>query len=216
MEKKKFVKLFVITGIITLLPILIGLLLWNKLPEQMPIHWNINGEVDKYASKTFNVFGMPLFMLAIHCICTFATRIDPKTENISRKPIQLVLSICPILSIGLAAFTYLYVLGYNINIGAVVVVLVGVLFVIIGNYLPKCKQNYTIGIRIPWTLNDEENWNKTHRLGGKLWTVCGILMIPIAFIPDSELMFVGFTILTITMVLIPIVYSYAIYKKRND
>ena len=216
MNKKKYMKMFVVTGIITLLPILIGLLLWNKLPEQMPIHWNINGEVDNYGSKPFNVFGLPLFMLFIHCLCFFGTRMDPKSDNISRKPLMLVLSISPIMSIGLTSFTYLYVLGYNINIGTVVVVLLGVLFILIGNYLPKCKQNYTVGIRIPWTLNNEENWNKTHRLGGRLWTVCGILMIPIAFIPDSELMFVVFTIVTIAMILVPIVYSYAIYKNLKD
>lgn len=216
MDKKKYMKLFIITGIITLLPIVIGLLIWDILPEQIPVHWNINGEVDNYLQKEAHVFGMPLLMLFIHCICFFATRVDPKSDNISRKPIQLVLSICPLLSIGLTSFTYLYVLGYNINIGTFVIALLGVLFIFIGNYLPKCKQNYTIGIRIPWTLNDEENWNKTHRLGGKVWTVCGILMIPIAFIPDSKLMFVVFTIVTVAMILAPIAYSYVIHKRKNN
>ena len=215
MNKKKYIKMFVITGIITLLPILVGLLLWDNLPEQMPIHWNINGEVDSYCSKPFNVFGLPLFMLFIHCLCFFATRMDPKSDNISQKPLALVLSISPIMSIGLTSFTYLYVLDYNINIGTVVVALLGVLFILIGNYLPKCKHNYTVGIRIPWTLNDEENWNKTHRLGGRLWTVCGILMLPIAFIPDSKLMFVIFIIITVIMVLVPIVYSYAIHQSTK-
>jgi len=88
-------------------------------------------------------------------------------------------------------------------------VLMGVLFVIIGNYLPKCKQNYTIGIKIPWTLNNEENWNKTHRFAGWLWTACGLLVILTGFIGGFWL----FMIVTLLMVFAPIIYSYLLHRK---
>ena len=91
----------------------------------------------------------------------------------------------------------------------VMTVLIGVIFTIIGNYLPKCKQNYTIGIKIPWTLNNEENWNKTHRFAGWLWTVCGILIMLTGF-------FGGFRVflpITLWMVIAPIIDSYFLHRK---
>ena len=87
----------------------------------------------------------------------------------------------------------------------------GALFVIIGNYMPKCKQSYTIGIKIPWTLNDEENWNKTHRMAGFLWVIGGVVIMATAFLGTFQLLFV----VLIPMVIIPFVYSYLLYKKNK-
>ena len=88
----------------------------------------------------------------------------------------------------------------------------GALFVIVGNYMPKCKQNYSIGIKLPWTLNDEENWNRTHRLAGKLWVAGGFLEMMTAFFGG----FILFFIISIAMIIIPTVYSYVLYKKTCD
>ena len=87
----------------------------------------------------------------------------------------------------------------------------GALFVVIGNYLPKCKQSYTVGIKIPWTLNDEENWNKTHRLAGFLWVIGGVVIMATAFLGTFWLFFV----VLIPMVIVPFVYSYSLYKKSS-
>ena len=91
-------------------------------------------------------------------------------------------------------------------------IFVGILFTVIGNFLPKTKQTYTIGIRVPWTLNSEENWNKTHRMAGYLWVVCGILFIASAFLPESEILYI---ILLCVIIFVPIIYSYVIYRKEN-
>lgn len=206
---KKNLKLLILTSILTLLPILAGVVLWNQLPEQMPTHWNAAGEVDGWSSKPFAVFGLPLILVAAQWLCVLATTTDPKRQNHSEKIYHLVFWIMPVLSIVLHAITYLTVLGVGVRIEMVMPIFMGLLFVIIGNYLPKCKQSYTIGIKIPWTLNNEENWNKTHRLAGWVWVIGGIAIMLTGFFGG----FVAFFVITLVMVLVPTIYSYLLHRK---
>ena len=207
---KKHLKILILTTLVTLLPIAAGLILWNKLPDPMPTHWNMAGEVDGWSGKAFAIFGLPLILAAAQWLCMLATiYTDPKRENHSDKVIHLVLWIMPVLSIVLHTFTYAAALGKDIPMEMIMPVFLGLLFVVIGNYLPKCKQNYTIGIKIPWTLNSEENWNKTHRFAGILWVVCGLFIMVTGF-------FGGFWIffpILIAMVIAPMVYSYCLFRK---
>lgn len=206
---KKNLKVLIITSIIIVLPILAGVVLWNQLPEQMPTHWNAAGEVDGWSSKPFAVFGLPLILVAAQWLCVLATTTDPKRQNHSEKIYHLVFWIMPVLSIVLHAITYLTVLGVGVRIEMVMPIFMGLLFVIIGNYLPKCKQSYTIGIKIPWTLNNEENWNKTHRLAGWVWVIGGIAIMLTGFFGG----FVAFFVITLVMVLVPAIYSYLLHRK---
>jgi uncharacterized membrane protein len=105
---------------------------------------------------------------------------------------------------------YATALGHKVSVEIIMPLFIGALVVVIGNYLPKCKQSYTMGIKLPWTLNDEENWNKTHRLAGFLWVICGVVMMATAFLGEFWLFFV----LLIPMTIIPTVYSYSLYKKK--
>ena len=206
---KKNWKVLVITSVITLLPILAGLILWNQLPEQMPTHWNAAGEVDGWSSKPFAVFGLPLILLAAQWLCTLGVGADPKKNNHPEKILHLVLWIIPVLSVVLFAITYAVALGKEVRMEVVMPVFIGILFAIIGNYLPKCKQNYTIGIKIPWTLNSEENWNRTHRFAGRLWVICGIAIMLTGF-------FGGFWVflpIVLLMVIVPCIYSYVLNRK---
>ena len=206
---KKNLKTLIITSVVILLPILAGVILWNQLPDPMPSHWNASGEIDGWSSKPFAIFGLPLIMLAAQWLCVLGTAADPKKNNHPEKILHLVLWIIPVLSVVMHTFVYLIALGYGVSMEVVMPVLIGVIFTIIGNYLPKCKQNYTIGIKIPWTLNNEENWNKTHRFAGWLWTVCGILIMLTGF-------FGGFWVflpITLLMVFAPIIYSYFLHRK---
>ena len=206
---KKNLKTLIITSVVILLPILAGILLWNQLPDPMPSHWNASGEIDGWSSKPFAIFGLPLIMLAAQWLCVLGTAADPKKNNHPEKILHLVLWIIPVLSVVMHTFVYLIALGYGISMEVVMPVLIGVIFTIIGNYLPKCKQNYTIGIKIPWTLNNEENWNKTHRFAGWLWTACGLLVILTGFIGGFWL----FMIVVLLMVFAPIIYSYLLHRK---
>ena len=206
---KKNWKLLLITSVIILLPVLAGLILWNQLPEQMPTHWNASGEVDGWGSKAFSVFGTPGLLLTVQWLCALGTAADPKKDNHPEKVLHLVLWIIPALSVLLHAITYAVAMGVAVKIEVIMPVFLGLVFTIIGNYMPKCKQNYTIGIKIPWTLNSEENWNKTHRFAGWLWSACGVVIMLTGFL-GGFIIFFGITLL---MVLAPVIYSYILHKK---
>jgi uncharacterized membrane protein len=205
-------KLLIITTLFILLPILFGVLNWNKLPDSIATHWNLEGVPDGYSSKPFTVFGLPFIMAIIQIICFFAHKLDPKRANYSDKLFIFVLWLCPALSIILSYVTYAHALGYEVNVPKIITMLMGFVFIIVGNYMPKVKQNYTLGIKLPWTLNDETNWYKTHKLAGWLWMLSGILTMICSFLN----FYIIILIVMIVSVLIPTIYSYLIYKQNKN
>ena len=209
MNRKKIIFL---TSLITFVPMLVGLLFWSRLPEELPIHFNSAGEVDNYGSKAFVVFFLPLFLFAVHLISSFVTLHDPKKQNISDKMFLLVQLIAPSVAIIACFATYSTALGSNISMNMLGNLFLGLIFIIVGNYLPKSRQNYSIGIKLPWTLTDTDNWNKTHRLGGIIWLLCGILLLINAFLDITW--FPLFILLT--AVLLPTAYSFLLYARTNN
>ena len=206
---KKYKKTLIITSLVLLIPVIVGLLLWNQLPDPMPSHWNIHGEVDGWSSKAFTVFGLPALMLALQWVCLLACTADPKYQNYNPKMLKLALWICPAIGLILCCMVYPQALGYSVPIEIIMPLLVGVLFIVIGNWLPKCEQTYTMGIKLPWTFASEENWNATHRFGGKVWFFGGIATILSALIGNFWIL-LGILIL---MCLLPAIYSYCYYAK---
>ena len=214
MEKlKEYKKTLIITSIVTLLPIVIGVLLWNKLPNEIATHFGSNGEPDGWSSKVFAVFGLPIFMLICHILCFAVTCADPKTQRIGDKIFKLILWICPVISWFSALTVYGYEFGWNTNVPTFGMMLVGIIFIVVGNYLPKCRQNYTVGIKLPWTLHDEENWNRTHRLAGWLWMFGGFLFMILAFVNVEGM--APILIVMGIMVIVPVVYSFVYYVKHK-
>lgn len=207
---RQYKKTMIITSLITLLPLIPGLILWPKLPDTMPTHFGFDGEANGWSSKVTAVVGIPLFILIIQWICVFAVLNDPKNQKIGNKVVNLVFWICPLCSLICCFGAYSYSLGWNINVTDYVMFLLGAIFIIIGNYLPKCRQNYTVGIKLPWTLDDEENWNHTHRLAGKLWIAGGLVMIVNVFLRINWITFAVIVLMTV----IPAVYS-AVYHIRH-
>lgn len=206
---KKHWKLLLVTSLVILLPILAGVALWNQLPERVPMHWDVNGEVDGWGSKGVFVFGMPLLLLGIQWLCVLGTLSDPKKKNHGEKILRLVFWIIPVLSVFLSVLTYFAALGKDVQMETVMPIFIGLVFVIVGNYLPKCKQSYTIGIKIPWTLNSEENWNKTHHFAGWLWVFCGFGMMIAGLFGAFWVFFVA----VFAMVIPPFLYSYLLHRK---
>lgn len=206
---RKNAKVLILSSLVILLPVLAGMILWNRLPEQIPTHWNAAGEVDGWGSKAFSVFGIPLIMLALQWVCVLVTMADPKRENHGKKLLQLVFWIIPILNVALCAATYTAALGKEVPMAMLMPVMVGVVLTVIGNYLPKCKQNYTVGIKIPWTLSSTENWNRTHRFAGRVWVVCGLIMILAGFFGIFWILIGA----AVPMVLAPVAYSYVLYRR---
>ena len=208
---KHNLKTMIITTIVILLPLVAFALLWDQLPEQIPYHWGISGEVDGWVSKGPELLFMPLFMVAIQWICAAATGADPKHENHTEKMLLLALWICPVLSLIVHSMILASALGMNVSVEVFLPLVLGGLFVIVGNYMPKCKQNYTIGIKIVWTLDSEANWNATHRFAGWVWTIGGLLIMTLSFFGNFWLLLA----MMLPLVFAPMVYSYRYYRKHR-
>ena len=206
---KKNLKTMIITSIVILIPILVGVCLWNQLPESVATHFDSNGNPDGWSSKGFAVVGLPVLLLVVHWFCVAITGTDPKHKNISDKMMLLVMWLCPIVSIFGCGSTYLYALDDSVNTTAMGSLLLGCIFLVIGNYLPKMKQSYTLGLKLPWTLNSEENWNRTHRFGGYTFMIGGFIMILAGFTQQFWLSIPALIIMSG----LPTIYSYMLYKK---
>ena len=201
-------KVLLITSIIILLPILFGVLYWEQLPDMMTIHWGVNNEANGFASKGFTVFGLPLILLGVQLLCSYATTLDKKNKNTSLP--DFVLWIIPTISLLCNFVIYSSALNYTINISLIVTLLMGILFIVMGIYMPKVKQNFTIGIKLPTTLSNEDNWNKTHQFAGKLWVVVGILVVVWSILGLYSAILGAMFAATI----IPIIYSYKLQKNK--
>ncbi|MBQ2614589.1 MAG: SdpI family protein [Clostridia bacterium] len=201
----------IISAIITLLPMIFGIIVWDRLPENIATSFGWNGEITGYSSKMFAVVGLPVMLTFVNLICIIATSADPRRKNINNKVFSVVIGIVPVCSLLCGACIYANALGYKISVESIMPVFMGILFFVLGFILPKCKQNYTIGIKLPWTLHDEENWNKTHKFAGKLWVYGGIVMTVVGLF---NLTFIFMTII-FALVIIPTVYSYLLYRKQK-
>ncbi len=202
-----------ISSALILLPALFGMLVWDKLPEEMATHWSTAGDADGWSSTLFAVVGLPLILLALHWFCMLVTFCDKKQDGQSRKAFGMIFWIMPVISLFVCGMMYAIAFGVEFDMFAYISVLLGIMFIIIGNYLPKCKQNRTLGIKLSWTLANEENWNKTHRFGGKVGVICGVLVLFCAFLPSKVFPFVAFGLI-VANVVIPTVYSYCLYRKH--
>ena len=203
-------KTLILTTLVCLLPLIVGALVYSRLPEQVATHFDLHGNPDGWSSRAFAVFGLPGILLAVNLLMPFLLRADPKHENMSGALVNIVIWTVPVVSLLCSGLTLGRALGYDLRIEMVLPVFMGVLFILIGNYLPKTKQSYTMGIKLPWTLASEENWNRTHRLAGFLWVIGGAYFVVMSFIGWS---LAAFLIPIAVMVLAPTVYSYLLYRK---
>ncbi len=199
----------IISVAITLLPCLIGLLLWNRLPEVIATHFGSHNEPNGWSSKTFTVLGLPAFFAGVQLFCLWAITNDPRRKNINGKLFTVVLWIIPVISQICCLSTYAIALHQTVNVNSLANIAIGIVFLLIGNYMPKAKQNYTVGIKLPWTLNSEENWNRTHRMAGRLWVLGGLVMLVNVFFHSSVVLIV----VLCAMVILPFLYSFLLFKK---
>lgn len=204
----------ILSSIVVLLPILFGLVLWNNLPDMMATHWGADGNANGFSGKAFAVLGLPSFLLVLHLVCLLFTLADRKQAEQNAKALNLIFWIIPAISLLVNGAIYCAALGGEFNSAMFMPVLLGLMFIYMGNYLPKVKQNGTLGIRISWTRNNEENWNKTHRFGGKVWVGCGMILLLSAFLPLGAMLWVMVCVIAAATIA-PVVYSHSIYKRHR-
>ena len=207
-------KQLALSTIVCLLPIVMYLLVYDRLPEQMVQQWGAGGTPNWTMARPFAIVVVPVFLAIIHVIVVLALNSKHSVQKNPPKFRVLMSWFVPVTSI----FTNLLVLFANIDesfdVGTAVLVFVGVVFIVMGNYLPKLRQNYVAGIRTPWTLKNADNWYKTHRLGGKVFVFAGVIFILTVVLPLSANGFVIAVVFTaLVAAIVPIAYSYVIYKK---
>ncbi len=198
---KKISKLTVITTLITLLPIALGIALYDRLPDVVATHWNIHNRPDGWSSRAMAVFGIPCIMAALNLVCGGATD-RLQSEGVPKRVLALCRWIIPVLSLILVPVMLYSAMGVSFDMGRIVCSILGIMFIIIGNYLPKCRRNGVVGIKIPWTLSSDENWDKTHRFAGFVWIVCGAAAIVGGWTKP-----VVAIVALVAMILLPVVYS---------
>ena len=204
--------LLIITSCVILLQTVVGVALWDQLPEQIATHFDFHNNPDGWSSKAFTVFGMPLILLALHLICMLASGSPERMGKIYGKQLRYVMMFTtPAVSLLLMVVCYGHALGAAFNVGRVVLPFVGATLVIVGNYLPKIRRNPTMGIRVPWTLADDENWHKTHRFAAPVWVVGGLLLIVLGLIGYTD--YLAFCAI-FAIILLPIIYSFAQHLKK--
>ncbi|MEQ5790171.1 SdpI family protein [Muricauda sp. NFXS6] len=200
---------------IVLLPFLYLAYVWNQLPAQVPLHYNIKGEVDRYGDKSELILIPIMTSLLIYVIFLAVPHIDPKKQiqKMGKKYDTLKWVITTFMSV-LALFIIYTAKNQSFANPNYILLLCGVLFILLGNYFKTIKANYFIGIRTPWTLENESVWKETHKLGGKIWFAGGLLVILSSLIFDERTNFIIFMTIIAVMVLVPVVYSYLLFKKQ--
>lgn len=200
--------------ILIITSVIISIVAFPFMPDQVPTHWNMQGEVDDYSSRLFNAVFMPGMILFIYITLIVTPKIDPKKDNYQKfTGMYFIIMVSTILLlIAIQIITTLVALGYDINIQIIISELVGVLFIVVGNYLPRARQNFFVGVKTPWTLMNEVVWDKTHRLSSKVFVIAGIVFMLSVFLPATIQIYVIITTIAL-LVIIPIVSSYIFYRQ---
>lgn len=206
--------------LVILIPGIYLAFIWNKLPNEVPMHFDINGHPDRYGNKKellITILVLPAISIFVYYLLANIYRIDPKKyaaenkDRLKRIGFAIVLFFSALTCLIIHSATS----GGSTFDVSLILAAVGLLFAIIGNYLPNLKPNYFAGMRLPWTLENPDNWKKTHALAGKLWFAGGLLIaITCLFLP-AKTAFVVFFTMVMVLVIIPTVYSYRLFKQQQ-
>lgn len=201
----------ILTSFVIVLPALIGAFFWKALPEQIPTHFGIDGQADGYSSKVFTFVAFPILFVLFQIIALASLERVSVKVTVPAKMRKLCAWIVPALSFIVQGSIYANALGWVKSSPTLVTAFLGIIFIILGNYLPKTHRNHTIGIRIPWTLSDDKNWHKTHRMAGKLWVLGGLLILLESFVQVAMPHVMGVVIAI--MIIAPMIYSFLLSRK---
>lgn len=211
MNLKEYLKkdwLIISALIVTLI---INIIAYSAMKDTIPLHWNFKGEIDSYGSKNTYLM-IALLPIGIYLLMLITPLLDPKKETYKKVSYGKIRFIVVILMIILNLLITYATINENVNISLMMCIILCLFIAALGNFMPTISQNYFVGVKLPWTLNNKENWDKTHRFTGKVWTVTGILCIFICFI---SIPFAIIILITCTVV-IPLVYSFLLFKKMEN
>lgn len=230
---KPVIRLGLIASAIAL-TLMAGVMIWayQTLPEgRIPLHWNIHNEVDRWGTRTEALWSlaiMPIVTLFVCALLAVVPSIDPRKANLekSAKVYGIAWISTLVLLVGVhAGVAYMTISGVTgealgketvVPFVRLVIAATGILFVVIGNYLPKTRPNWFLGIRTPWTLSSNDTWEKTHRVGGRLFMLMGLATILAAFIFNGLTLALLPAALSVGTALVCVVYSYIVWRNAPD
>ncbi len=205
MNKIRLTKTDIFTAALCLTAVLPGIVFYSRLPAEMPVHFDINDQPDRLAPKAVVIFLIPVLMCILQLVCC-AFAFGREKDAVPGKLKAVCRIIIPVITVVLETLTVMFAMDMYKNIGTVILCLLGLVLIIVGNYMPKTRRNSVFGIKLPSTLRSDRVWDSTHRLAGWLWTLTGIIIIPLAM---SELFIVS-VILIFIVVAVPVIYSLTI------
>jgi uncharacterized membrane protein len=199
--------------LVFILTLLIGIFIFPKLPEEIPVHFDVSGHADSYGSR-WTIFLAPGINFAMIFLAESLRKIDPKSGTYKKfEPHYYNIHfIIALLMMGIQLMTIFYTFGYEINVSRIMPLMMGLLFIFLGNMMPKFKPNYFVGIKTSWTLASERVWYMTHRLAGKVWVIGGLFAVFLVFLPTRAIVW-AFIIILAFLVLIPVLASLYFYQK---
>ncbi|MFZ5969759.1 MAG: SdpI family protein [Bacillota bacterium] len=199
--------------VVMILSFIATIVVYSSLPDSIPRHWNVKGEVDRYGGKG-GVFVTALLPLGIMLLAKYLPKIDPKKASYEKhgKAYTISIEVIALFMVLMHWITVAAAMGYNINVGAVVRAGIGVLFIVLGNYMSQIRPNYFFGIKTPWTLANEQVWKQTHRVGGYAFVISGLITVGTIFMKE-ELAFIVMLVSLFVLLAYTFLYSYLTYRK---
>ncbi len=203
-------------GVVVLM-LVASLVAFEHLPERIPTHWNIDGDVDGWTARWPGAFIAPLVAAALWLLMPLLRGLDPRRKNYERfdDTFWIVINVLMSFFALVHGATLAAALGWPIDVAQAIVIALGVMSVALGNYLPRVKSNWWMGIRTPWTLEDEGIWRETHRLAGRTFVLAGVVVFASAFLPNRLSFFVAMGAI-MAGALLPGVYSYVLWRRKRQ
>ena len=204
---------------ITVITCVVAAIAINLVPEglQLPIHWNASGEVDRMTNAATALIMPPVLMVASLLILTVLKHLEPRKENLTHSLTAaraIIASVVVLLAIIEAGYVAI-ILGVEFEMHKVILASVGLVLMVAGNFMSKTRSNFFIGIRTPWTLSSDEVWRKTHRLGGKLFMLAGVITMLVAPFANNELLKLVIPVVVVPAALIPVGYSWWLWREEQ-
>lgn len=211
---KKYKWTLILSSIITLLPMVLALFVGGIIPEEIAIHFGLDGVADGFGGATAMFLILPPVLLIFHWLCILlSVKLDKKTFEENGKIMRIVLWLIPAISLVTHGSLLAIASGITENIHVFFVAFIGILFIVIGNYMPKMRKSVTAGIKVKWAYTSDDNWFATHRFAGRVFVAMGFIMLAVMFLPVEY--FVGLMLATVIIgCIIPVIYSYKFYKKQ--
>jgi uncharacterized membrane protein len=210
----------VVGGVIVAAMFVLSWWAWGRLPAgaQIPVHFDATGTPDRYGGRFEGLLLMPLISIGLLAMFAVIPRVEPRRQHLlqSSKAYFAVWMATMVVLAGVHAAAVLTALDYEVNITMVVLGLIGVMFVVIGNYLGKVRSNFLMGVRTPWTLTSDLSWNKTHRLAGRLFILLGVVIVAAAFLDDPVVLIWVVLGGVLALLAVTVVYSYLVWKSDPD